>query len=261
MYNKRLIFIAGFTILLWFPFGANAQINESDTLKFQLRASLSGNYQTGNVEDLIIRGKMEFTYTPVHEFVIKSQNNSLYQEFYKVKADNEIYSRNYLYYKPEGRIYPFGIAYISTNYRREINLRSFEGLGLTYQLLKGQDHVIKLSGSAVYEETKFGRIAFNYDNYNGTDQINLWRGTCYLGGWHYFSNRKARFFYEAYWQPAFNNNNNYRTQADIGLEFMLGKGFAFNTLYSYTHENVVILGQKPEDKILTFGISYNLKVK
>jgi hypothetical protein len=37
-----------------------AQINESDTMKWQLRVSLTGNYQEGNVEALSIRSRSDF---------------------------------------------------------------------------------------------------------------------------------------------------------------------------------------------------------
>ena len=39
-----------------------AQLNESDTVKFQLRASLTGNYQQGNVELLNLKSKLEFSF-------------------------------------------------------------------------------------------------------------------------------------------------------------------------------------------------------
>ena len=97
-----------------------AQLNESDTSKFQLRASVTGNYQQGNVEVLNLKSKIDCSFSLHENWVIKTQNNSLYQAFYPVQADNDIFSRNYIYYKPQHKFYPFAIAYISTNYRRKI---------------------------------------------------------------------------------------------------------------------------------------------
>ncbi len=76
---------------------ASAQLNESDTLKFQLRISVSGNYQTGNVAVFALRNRIDFSVSPVKNWVFKSQNSSLYQAFYGKKADNDLFSRNYLY--------------------------------------------------------------------------------------------------------------------------------------------------------------------
>jgi hypothetical protein len=235
---------------------ASAQINESDTLKFQIRLSANGNYQTGNVVVFSLRNRLDFSVSPVKNGVFKSQNSSLYQAFYGKKADNDLFSRNYLYFKPNRQMYPFAIAYVSSNFRRRIDLRYFAGAGLTWQIIHKTDHVLKVSASAVHELTLFKGNQFNETRYNGSDKIQLWRGTCYLGGWHYLWHRRIRIYYDAFWQPGFNNSKNYRTQADVGVDFQIWKGLSFNALYTYTHENVVIQKVLEDDKILTFGLSY-----
>jgi Protein of unknown function, DUF481 len=256
---KHGIYFSALLISCWAT--AKAQLNESDTLKFQLRTSLTGNYQQGNVNIFTIRSKLDFTWSPVKDIVFKSQNNSLYQEFSSKKADNDIFSRNFIYYKPQKKIYPFGIAYIASNYRRKIDTRLFAGAGVTYQLLNKAFHVIKLSVNAVYETTSFKGAVYNYTKYNGSNKINLWRGTLFAGGWNYLLNKHLRFYYDAYWQSAFNNKDNYRTQLDLGIDFPVWKGLSFNALYTFTHENVVISNIKQEDRILTFGLAYNFKMK
>ncbi len=82
-----------------------------------------------------------------------------------------------------------------------------------------------------------------------------------MNGWSYLFDKHIRLYYDAYWQPAFNNQNNYRTQFDIGADFPIWKGFFFNALYSFTHENVVVTNIQQDDKILTFGLTYNFKKK
>jgi hypothetical protein len=236
-----------------------AQLNESDTIKFQFRASVTGIYQQGNVELLNIRGRVDLTFLLHKNLVIKSQNSSLYQAFYSVEADNEIFSRNFIYYKPHRKVYPFAIAFISTNYRRKIDNRYFAGGGFTYQVINTKINVLKLSASTVYEATKFANSFYNYSEYNGNNNINLWRGTLYVGGWSYLADKHIRLYYDAYWQPAFDNSNNYRTQLDVGLDFPIWKGLSFNVVYAFTRENVVIEEILQEDKILTFGLAYNLK--
>lgn len=236
-----------------------AQLNESDTVRFQLRASLTGAYQQGNVEVLNIRSKLDFSFSRHHYWVFKSQNSSLYQEFYSLKADNDIFSRNYLYYKPSHTIYPFAIAYVSTNFRRKIQYRYFAGAGTTYQLIDNQKNVLKLSASAVYESTHFMAFSFNYPEYNGNETIHLCRATFYIAGWNYFLDRHIRLYYDAYWQPAFNNRHNYRTQLDIGADLTIWKGLSCTILYGYSHENVVVTNIRQKDKLLTFGLAYNLR--
>ena len=237
-----------------------AQLNESDTLRFQLRASLTGSYQHGNVEVLNIKGRLDLTFSQQH-WVYKSQNSSLYQAFYNTKADNDIFSRNYLYYQPRRRVYPFAIAYLSTNFRRKISNRYFAGTGVSWQVINTPKTVIKLSASEVYEVTKFTSKVFNYSVYNGSEAIKLWRGTLYLSGWHNLMAGGIRLYYDAYWQPSFRDRHNYRTQLDIGTDLSVWKGFSFTALFTYMHENVVAAGIRQNDKLLSFGLSYNLKRK
>ncbi|MBL7746929.1 MAG: DUF481 domain-containing protein, partial [Chitinophagaceae bacterium] len=236
-----------------------AQLNESDTVQFQLRATLTGNYQQGNVNILTVRSRLDLTYAPVRNIVFKSQNSSLYQSFSSIRADNDIFSRNYFYYQPQKRLYPFGIFYLSANYRRKINARLFGGAGATFQLLNKPSHILKVSASAVYETSRFKGTVYNLSEYDGSNFIKLWRGTLYMAGWNYLFDKKLRLYYDAYWQPAFNNCRNYRAQADLGIELPVWKGLVITALYSYTHEKVVVAPVKQDDKILTFGIGYTIK--
>jgi hypothetical protein len=236
-----------------------AQLNESDTVRLQIRFGLTGNYQTGNVDVLAIRSKLDFVYATGLAFVFKTQNSSLYQSFYGNKADNDVFSRNYLYYHPQRIVYPFAMAYISANFRRKIDFRFFTGLGLTWQLIQTKVHVLKLSGSVVYETTNFSGKVFNQDAFNGNSTVELLRGTVYMAGWNYVLDKKIRLFYDAFWQPQFSNAKNYRTQLDLGLDFPVWKGFALAISYTFTHENLVIKGVRPDDRLLSFGIAYNLK--
>ena len=257
--NGLLRYILAIALL---PAGGSviAQINESDTARFQMRIGLTGNYQNGNVEVTTLRGKADLLYTSVKNMVFKSQNVSLYQAFYGNKADNDVFSRNYLYFRPQGKIYPFAIGYVSANYRRKIDVRYFAGAGATWQLWNTRAHVVKISASAVYESTSFNGTVYNFSEYNGNGRITLWRGTAYLGGWSYLFGRRLRLYYDAYWQPAFGNSRNYRSQFDVGVDFPLWKGLSFNALYTYLHENVVVEQIKRDDRILTFGLTYLIKV-
>jgi hypothetical protein len=258
MKKQFFILIAVSAALLWGS-AAHAQLNESDTLRRQFRASLSGNYQSGNVEIFTLRSKFDAVLRLTDAWVFKSQNSSLYQSFFSKKADNDLFSRNYLYFKPQNRLYPYAIAYLSTNYRRKVDTRVFAGAGLSYQLLRKTHSVIKLSANVVYEQSDFAATSYNDGFYNGSDRIQLWRATTFLMGSSWLFQRRMRIFYDAYWQPAFGRSSNYRTQLDAGLDVPLWNGFSLSALYTYTHENVVPLGTRPTDRILTFGLSYSRK--
>ena len=185
-----------------------AQINESDTTRFQLRANLTGNYQQGNVTVTTIKSRFDFWYAPVSDWVFKSQNSSLYQSFYKKKADNDIFSRNYFYYKPHNKIYPLLLP---------MCLRIIAGR-LTCAVLP--ERVLPISYCSnkkcaqafrklQYEATTFTQRTFNYAEYDGSDKISFVESYLYVAGWNYLLQHHLRLYYDAYWQPAFNNSNNY----------------------------------------------------
>jgi hypothetical protein len=255
---KKVILMAIAGFILRGP--AIAQINESDTSKWQIKTSLSGNYQTGNVVFLNIRSKFDVLFSPNRRWVFKSQNNSLYQSFYDKKADNDVFSKNYVYYKPQNNFYTYAMSFVSANYRRKIDARYFVGLGETWQIVNNRQHFVKFSLSAVYEQTTFSEAVFNAAEYNGSNKINVWRGTAYIAGGHQLFDKHLYVFYDAYWQPAFDNSTNYRMQYDIGFNFPLWKGLAVNVLYAFSQENVVVQKIKTNDAVLTFGFSYAMKV-
>jgi len=98
--------------------------------------SLTGFYQRGNVETVIFRAKSDFSFKPWKKWVFKNQNSYVFQEFGKEKADEDILSLNFLYLNPEQKIYPFVLGFVSTNYRRAIDLRYLFGAGVTFQILE-----------------------------------------------------------------------------------------------------------------------------
>ncbi|WP_111669769.1 DUF481 domain-containing protein [Algoriphagus litoralis] len=243
----------------FFTLSSFAQLNESDTSRFQLRAGFTAVNQKGNVDLFVIRGRLEIVSNSQNAFVFKSQANSLYQEFGGSKADNDLNSRNYLYYRPFRKFYPFSMLYVQTNFRREIDFRWFTGLGYTWQLIQKPRTTLKLSGSMVYETTRFQQNQYSEAKYNGSNTISLPRATLYLTGWHKLLDSKLRLFYSGYWQLGLDITPNNRFQMDLGLDLPIWKGLNASVQYSYSREQVVAISVLQEDRILTFGLSYQLK--
>lgn len=129
-------FLALVRIFLFvFPIYLFAQTNESDTLKLQASLSSSGVFQGGNVQTVIFRVNSDVSYKPWKKWVFKNKNSFVYQEFGKTKADEDILSPNFLYFNPEQKVYPLLLGFVSTNFRRKINIRSLVGGGITFQVL------------------------------------------------------------------------------------------------------------------------------
>lgn len=241
--------------LLFFPIVLSAQINESDTLKVKANLSLTGFYQGGNVETLIFRAKSDFSFKPLKKWVFKTQNSFVYQEFGKVKADADILSLNFLYFNPKRKIYPLVLAILSTNFRREIDFRYLLGAGVNFEILSTKNSWLKFAISSEYEQTDFAQADFNRSEYDGDQTISTLRGTLWVNGKYNLFKKKVIATHEFYVQPSLEKSNNFRWQADIGIELPLWKFLNFKVNYLHTFESVVIQNQKREDTILTFGFT------
>jgi hypothetical protein len=217
--------------------------------------SLTGFWQSGNVETLIFRAKSDLSFVPWKNWVFKNQNSYVYQEFGKTKADEDILSLNFLYLNPERKIYPFVLGFVSTNFRREIDGRYLVGAGATFQILNKKNHWLKFSISSEYEHTDFSNTDFNYSEYDGTESINTFRGTLWVNGKYHLFKKKVIFSHESYIQPSLERSNNFRWQSDINLELPIWKFLNFKINYRHTFESIVIESQKQEDKFLTFGFT------
>jgi hypothetical protein len=251
----KLLFKKTLYLLFLFPILLFGQINESDSLKIKANLSLTGFWQAGNVETLIFRAKSGITYKPLKKWVVKTQNSYVYQEFGKEKADADFLSLNFLYFNPEKKIYPQLLGFLSTNYRREISSRSLLGGGVTFQVYKKDKNWLKFSVTSEFEQTNFNNTNFNLNAYDGNNEIDTWRGTIWVNGKYYLFKDKIILSHESYVQPSLEESDNYRWQADFGLEFPIWKFLNFKINYLRTFESIVIEGQKREDQFLTFGLT------
>ncbi len=242
-------------LLFFIPLLLSAQTNESDTLKLQVSLSLTGNFQGGNVQTTIFRAKSDVSYKPWRKWVFKTKNSYVYQEFGRQKADEDILSLNFLYFDPEKKIYPLLLGFVSTNFRRQIDLRSLFGAGVTWQVLDKGENWLKLSLSSEYERTEFKIDRFNVAEYNGDPSIHTVRGTIWVNGKYHLLNNKLIIRHEGYFQPSLQEGNNYRWMSDIGVEIPISKFFNFKVNYLETFESIVVENQLRDDRFLTFGFT------
>jgi hypothetical protein len=242
-------------LLLYFPFALIAQNTKEDSLNWKANLSLTGFFQAGNVETLIFRAQSNLSIDIGSNLVYDSRNSYVYQEFGQVKADEDILSLNFIRFKSDRKISPLVLAFVSTNFRREIDLRTLFGTGVTVKLLEDKKNSLKLSITSEYEQTSFGTQTFNRGMYNGSSSINTFRGTLWVSGKYKVFDNKVILSHESYYQPSLEEGNNYRWQADLGVEFPVSKVFSFKMNYLQTFESIVIANQKEEDRFLTFGLT------
>lgn len=242
-------------IFALFTLFSNAQAFKNDSIKIKASLSLTGFFQLGNVETVILRANSDVNFKPFNRWDFRTKNSYVYQEFGKNKADEDFLSLNFLYFNPDKKIYPLVLGFASSNYRREIKWRTLFGGGVTYQVIKSELNDFKFSITSEFEETAFKSFVFNHAEYNGLEKIKTMRGTLWISGKHQLFKKKLILKNEFYVQPSLEKNNNFRWQADLGLEMPIWKFLNFKINFLHTFESLVIQNQKQEDKVLSFGIT------
>jgi len=112
-----------------------------------------------------------------------------------------------------------------------------------------------MSLTSEYEQTRFNETNFNRNEYDGNESIKTFRGTIWVNGKYTLLKKRLILTHEFYYQPSLEEGNNYRYQADLGLELPLWKFLNFKINYVQTYESIVIQNQKQRDDFLTFGFT------
>lgn len=233
---------------------AQAQLNESDSLRFQVRFTSAGSLLEGNVARLLLLNKLELARAN-ETWGFSSRNDYQYGTTFHRRTENDVLSFNYLYYRPLARVYPYLMVLAETNWRRRIDFRYQVGPGLTWNVLARKEHILKLSATVSYERTLYRDTTYEDERYNGSRTIETMRLTGRLYGRHKLADDKLRVHYEFWFQQSLAYRPNYRYFSEASLELPLSKKVAFRLGARYTYEHIELLGLKPYDLYATYGIT------
>lgn len=237
-----------------------AQLSEADTLRIQFRLNSGFFYQNGNVHMFSQRSRLDFVARTLNgKIAFTSQNSHLYQSFYKQKSDNDLFSRNYLYYRPKCKIYPYLISYISSSYRRKINFRGFYGGGVSIRLLNTPRNQLKISVNTIYEQTHYALSQFNLPRFNGDASMKMIRSTLYLSGLHAINNH-LKIYYSTWYirsveKQFLGAKTPYRWEIDGGIEYNLSERLKLNFTALVTREGLFPVNVKPYDAVFVVGLT------
>lgn len=246
--------IACFSLLTLSP--AWAQLTESDTLQFGYKATINGSWITGNVQRLLINNGIDLSHVGKH-VGIKTSNTYIYGTIFQNKTENDFFSRNFFYYEPRARLYPFMMVWLQNSRRQQIGFRHQAGFGVTYAALQKSNHLMKVSVTVTHEQTRYNDNLFDITPKNLTgNKVQNWRGTVRAMGHYVLSNNKILLHYETWYQPAFDDTNNWRYYFNASLELPIAKYVSFRGTINYWHENLVLTRIKRDDKIVTFGLVF-----
>lgn len=243
------------SIIVFIASQANAQLTEQDTLQFGYKISSTGSWITGNVDRFIVSNTLDLSHVG-KKVGVKSSTSYIYGTIFKQETENDFFSRNFIYLNPSKRLYPYVMAWFQHSQRQQIQFRYQVGIGATYTFVNNTNHLLKLSGTLTREQTRYNGTSFWIEPENlNNNEVTNYRATARILGSHTLLSKKLKILYETWYQPAFDDNTNWRYLLNAALELPISKQVSFRSALLYTHENTVLTNIKRDDKIVTFGLS------
>ncbi|MCB0490144.1 MAG: DUF481 domain-containing protein [Cyclobacteriaceae bacterium] len=233
---------------------AFAQLNESDSISWQVKAAFTGSILDGNIARTLLLNRIELI-NANPTWGLSTRNDYQYGRTFKKLSESDLISYNFIYYHPQARIYPYVMGLVETNLRRKIDFRYQVGPGLSWNIVQNQSHVVKLSATATFESTRFNGSTFEEVIYDGSNVIETWRATGRIFARHQLAS-KVRVSYEFWLQQSIQEKVNFRYHAEASLEIPFSQKLAFRSSVRYSYENIQLIGLKPFDLLWTYGLSY-----
>lgn len=235
---------------------ASAQLNESDTIPLQIKLTTTGSYLDGIVNRLLLVNRAELAYAKPAAGFSSRTDYQLGETFYR-RTENDLVSYNFLYLHPLQRLYPYAMLLVETNYRRKVRFRYQPGIGVSYNALNQKNNLLKLSLTGSFEHSAYGGTEFDHYIPNDAPRnvIETIRLTGRVFGRHRFFDNRLRFYYEFWFQQSVLDALNFRYHTDDALELAVTRRVALRLGIRYTYEHIELVGNKPYDLFLTYGIS------
>ena len=242
--------------VLGIPPSAAGQLTEGDTLRLGYRLGLNGSWITGNVNRMLVISSADLS--SMHsKWAFRSGNTYQLGTFGKVQTEGDLFSKNFIYLLPKGKVYAYAMCWVETNVRRQYPLRLQAGPGMTATLVHQGGHLLKLSLAGTWETTRFQGDQFSDARYDGSDRIDVFRGTCRVFGQNRLASGRVRLRYELWGQAALNHLPNYRIHGDFSADFPLSKRLSFRFGFNYNYDAVVVSGVRQQDTFTTFGLNWS----
>ena len=231
---------------------ARAQLSGADTLRWQAQLQGAGSWLLGNVERLLITGNG--TLKHVHpQWGFYHHLSYQYGTIRRVQTEDDLISRNFFYFRPKARWYPYQMTWLERNRRRKIDFRYQIGLGGSWVAVRQPSHLLKLSLTASVERSAFQGQAFSISSYDQSNTVDTWRATLRIFGQHRLP-QSLQLQYECWVQPSLLAAENYRYHADLKLSLPLGEHLSLSSVIQHTYENVVLVDVQKADLYWTFGL-------
>lgn len=247
----KSIFTTALFLIAWA--NLSAQLNESDSIRWQVKFNATASVLDGNVARTLLLTRIEVAHAN-ERWGISTRNDYQYGRTFYNLTENDVISYNFIYIKPLAKVYPYVMGLVETNLRRRIDFRYQVGPGVSWNVVRKKTSFVKLSVTGTYENTQYNGSVFDNEQYNGYTVLDTWRLTGRIFGKHRLLD-KVRISYEFWWQQSLSDRVNYRFHTEEAVELPVTKHIAFRTAVRYSYENIELVGLKPYDLFWTYGLT------
>lgn len=244
---------------LLFVGDAIAQLDVSDTSRWQCNANVSLRLNSGNVERTIVTPEANVAHIQRNKvWGFSARQRYTYGTFGSFKTEDDLLSRNFLYLFPEKRVYPYVMTWFQTHERQRLAFRYQVGPGITFVPLQRGTHVIKWSVTATYEHNTYRQAGLTYIEDIDVKRYEVFRATARVFGSHTFSQSIVSLYYELLFQQALEDGDNWRIFFESGVSTRISHGFSMRTYLNYEYQQVHVITEEPRDLILSVGLNYRV---
>ena len=252
-YMKLLFKFLVCLCLLGLALPINAQLLEADTARWAY--GLTGNLylSKGNVDRLLLRTDASVKHLG-EGWGFASEQTYQYGTFGPLRTENDVFSRNFAYLKPQKRVYPYLMVWLERNLRKQINFRYQIGPGISADIVKQSNYLLKVSLTATWEHSRFAGNDFVNADPQASPDIATPRLTPRLFGEHRMFAGRLLLQHETWFQQSLRFRANRRFHQVLVWQLPLGKVFAFRSRLDYMYEHVGLRGVAQGDLYLTAGV-------
>jgi hypothetical protein len=251
MGTKYILHIA---VLALSPAAAFCQINTADTLKWQHRVSASGSLLEGNQSRLLLLGRYEGAQAK-EQIGFSTRIDYQYGTRNSVTTENDLVTYNFVYLHPLRRLYPYLMILTENNVRRGVRFRYQFGPGISYNFIKVNKSLLRLSATGTYESTAFRDHDFNDHRDSSSNLIATARLTGRIFGRFQLIPERLLLISEYWYQQSLTETANTRLYFENTLEVPVSKLVSFRSSLRYTRESIHLAGLKAWDLFWVFGIT------
>jgi hypothetical protein len=126
---------------------------------------------------------------------------------------------------------------------------------MTLRMFGSDTRTMKASVGLIHERSRFTRTSFRDAQYDGQMSVSLYRATIWAGGSERPFGDELVLTYDAYWQPSFSRQRNFRWQTEVGAELRLARRTSITMQYLVSYEHLVVTSVSRRDALMLVGLS------